>query len=59
MYSSHIFLLHLQVCELHFRLSEIERETSHYVESTGKLLTAPLAHPRLIKGKCYIVLSCF
>ncbi|KYN01446.1 hypothetical protein ALC62_07762, partial [Cyphomyrmex costatus] len=38
-----------KVRELHFRLSEIERETSHYVESTGKLLTAPLAHPRLIK----------
>ncbi|KYM93406.1 hypothetical protein ALC62_15996 [Cyphomyrmex costatus] len=38
-----------EICELHFRLSEMERETSHYVESTGKLLTAPLAHPRLIK----------
>nr|XP_012225401.1 PREDICTED: uncharacterized protein LOC105673967 [Linepithema humile] len=39
-----------KVCELHFHSHDIERETSHYNEANGKLLTAPLRHPRLIKN---------
>jgi hypothetical protein len=43
----------LQVCELHFRKGEIERETSYFHETSGKFLTVPLEHPRLVAGKNY------
>ncbi|XP_068085668.1 THAP domain-containing protein 5 isoform X2 [Anabrus simplex] len=39
-----------KVCELHFKTHEVEWTTSMYDEKNGKLLTAPLSHPRLVKG---------
>ncbi|XP_068086390.1 THAP domain-containing protein 2-like [Anabrus simplex] len=39
-----------KVCELHFKTHEVEWTTSMYDERNGKLLTAPLSHPRLVKG---------
>ncbi|XP_012232074.1 uncharacterized protein [Linepithema humile] len=38
-----------KVCELHFHSHEIKRKTSHYDKANGKLLTAPLRYPHLIK----------
>ena len=39
-----------QVCELHFEDSDIEWQTSHFDERTGRQLTAPLPKPRVQKG---------
>ncbi|KAJ3661688.1 hypothetical protein Zmor_006075 [Zophobas morio] len=36
-----------RVCELHFSQADIERETTYFHEKSGRLLTAPLSHPRL------------
>lgn len=64
---NHLFFLNKfkQVCEKHFAASDIERSTSAFDEKMGKILSAPLKHPRLkntavptIFPGCAYYLSC-
>ncbi|GBN87331.1 hypothetical protein AVEN_95542-1 [Araneus ventricosus] len=39
-----------EVCELHFKSNDVEKESSMFDSKAGKIVTAPLKYPRLVSG---------